>query len=105
GGAAAAQAAPVTDFESFLASRPDSAESAAVTRVLAVARRTGARVHILHLSSAESLALIEEAKAGGVRITVETCPHYLFFAAEDIPDAATEYKCCPPIRSAANREQ
>ncbi|HZP50808.1 allantoinase AllB [Actinocrinis sp.] len=105
GGAAAAQAAPVTEFASFLASRPDAAESAAVTRVLAVARRTGARVHILHLSSAESLPLIAEAKAGGVRVTVETCPHYLFFAAEDIPNAATEYKCCPPIRSAANREQ
>ena len=105
GEVAAGQAAPVTEFASFLASRPDAAESAAVTRVLAVARRTGARVHVLHLSSAESLPLIEEAKAGGVRVTVETCPHYLFFAAENIPDAATEYKCCPPIRSAANREQ
>ena len=98
-------ATPVTDFASFLAARPDAAESAAVTQVLAVARRTGARVHILHLSSAESLPLIEEAKAGGVRVSVETCPHYLHFAAEDVPDAATEYKCCPPIRSAANRER
>src|SRR5207248_3195800 len=71
----------------------------------AAARRAGARVHILHLSSAECLPLIEEAKAGGVRVTVETCPHYLFFAAEDVPDGATEYKCCPPIRPAANRER
>ena len=98
-------AAPVTQFAAFLASRPDAAESAAVAQVLAVARRTGARVHILHLSSAECLAVIEEAKAGGVRVSVETCPHYLHFAAEEVPDAATEYKCCPPVRSAANRER
>ncbi|HEU5356756.1 MAG TPA: allantoinase AllB [Actinocrinis sp.] len=98
-------ATPIIEFASFLASRPDAAESVAVAQVLAVARRTGARVHILHLSSAECLPLIEEAKAGGVRVSAETCPHYLYFAAEDVPDAATEYKCCPPIRSAANRER
>lgn len=98
-------AGPATGYASFLASRPDAAETAAVARVLDVARRTGARVHILHLSSASCLPLIEEAKAGGVRVTVETCPHYLLFAAEQIPDGATAYKCCPPIRSAANRER
>ena len=100
-----ARSGAVRDFGAFLASRPDAAETAALTQVLAVARQTGARVHILHLSSAECLPLIEEAKAGGARVTVETCPHYLLFAAEDIPDGATEYKCCPPIRSAANRER
>jgi allantoinase len=105
GAAGGGAAASVTEFASFVASRPDEAESAAVARVLAVSRRTGARVHILHLSSAKSLPLIEEAKAGGVRVTVETCPHYLVFAAEEVPDGATEYKCCPPIRSAANRER
>lgn len=97
--------APVNDYRSFLGSRPDAAETAAVAQALAVARRTGARVHILHLSSARCLPLIEAAKAGGVQVTVETCPHYLVFAAEEIPDGATEYKCCPPIRSAANRER
>jgi allantoinase len=76
-----------------------------VAEALAAARRTGARVHILHLSSAAPLGLIEAARAGGVHVTVETCPHYLVFAAEDIPDGATEYKCCPPIRSAANRDR
>lgn len=93
------------DYGSFLASRPDSAESVAVADVLAVARRTGARVHILHLSSVASLALIEAARAEGVRVTAETCPHYLVFSAQDIPAGATEFKCCPPIRPAANREQ
>jgi allantoinase len=92
-------------FGAFLASRPDAAETAAVAEALAVARRTGARVHILHLASAAPLDLIRDARAEGVRVTVETCPHYLFFSAEDIPDGATEYKCCPPIRSAANRDR
>lgn len=94
-----------TRFGDFLATRPDSAECAAVAEVLAVAARTGARVHILHLSSAEPLCLIEQARAEGVAVTVETCPHYLVFDAEEVPDGATEYKCCPPIRSAANRER
>jgi len=94
-----------TDFESFLATRPDVAESAAVAEVLAVALRTGARVHILHLSSAAPLALIDAARVSGVRISAETCPHYLVFSAEDVPAGATEFKCCPPIRSGENREQ
>ena len=94
-----------TAFESFLASRPDVAESAAVAGVLAVALRTGARVHILHLSSAAPLPLIDAARASGVRISAETCPHYLVFSAEDVPAGATEFKCCPPIRSGDNREQ
>jgi allantoinase len=95
----------VTQFGTFLASRPDAAETAAVAEALAAARRTGARVHILHLSSAAPLALIQAARAGGVAVTAETCPHYLYFSAEDVPDGATEYKCCPPIRSAANRDR
>ena len=94
-----------TRFGDFLATRPDTAESLAVSHVLATASLTGARVHILHLSSAEPLDLIEHARAEGVAVTVETCPHYLVFDAEDVPDGATEYKCCPPIRSAANRER
>ncbi len=66
-------------------------------------RATGARAHILHLSSGEALAGIRAAKAEGLPITVETCPHYLSFAAEHIPDGATQFKCCPPIRDEANR--
>jgi allantoinase len=92
-------------FEDFVLSRPDAAETSAVATVLDTARRTGTRVHILHLSSAEPLPLIAAAKAEGVAVTVETCPHYLVFEAGEVPDGATEYKCCPPIRSAENRDR
>ncbi|TJY66196.1 allantoinase AllB [Arthrobacter sp. CAU 1506] len=91
-------------YASFLASRPDNAETAAIADVIEPARSTGARVHILHLSSADALTEIAEAKATGVRLTAETCPHYLTLAAEDIPDGATAFKCCPPVRGEANRE-
>ncbi|WP_367882145.1 hypothetical protein [Rathayibacter oskolensis] len=67
-------------------------------------RETGGRAHILHLSSADALPLLREAKAEGLRITAETCPHYLTFDAASIPDGATEFKCCPPIRDERNRE-
>ncbi|EWM19582.1 allantoinase [Kutzneria sp. 744] len=91
-------------YRDFLASRPRRAENEAIKAVIALARRTGARVHILHLSSADALPLIADAKAEGLRITAETCPHYLCFTAEDIPDGATQFKCCPPIREDANRD-
>ncbi|MFI5734008.1 allantoinase AllB [Kribbella sp. NPDC051587] len=91
-------------YRNFLESRPRSAENQAVADVIDLARRTGCRVHILHVSSAEVLPLIAAAKADGVRITAETCPHYLTFAAEEIPDGATQYKCCPPIRESVNRD-
>jgi allantoinase len=91
-------------YDGFLHSRPRAAENEAVAQVIALARRTGCRVHILHVSSAEVLPLLAEAKNDGVRITAETCPHYLIFSAEEIPPGATPYKCCPPIREAANRE-
>ncbi|NRN69321.1 Allantoinase AllB [Kibdelosporangium sp. 4NS15] len=91
-------------YADFLASRPERAENTAISRVIGLARRTGARVHILHLSSASALPMIAEAKAEGIELTVETCPHYLTFVAEEIPDGATQFKCCPPIREAANRE-
>jgi allantoinase len=67
-------------------------------------RETGARVHIVHHSSAESLGILKEARDNGLPITVETCPHYLTFAAEEISDGLTQFKCCPPVRDAANRE-
>ncbi len=92
-------------YGAFLASRPREAENVAVDLVLKLARRTGARVHILHLSSADALDLIRAARRDGVRVTTETCPHYLVFRAEDIPEGATQFKCCPPIREAANRER
>ncbi|MDX6263758.1 MAG: allantoinase [Kribbellaceae bacterium] len=91
-------------YQRFLQSRPREAENAAVAQVIELARQTGCRVHILHVSSAEVLPLLAAARRDGVRITAETCPHYLTFSAEEIPDGATQYKCCPPIREAANRD-
>jgi allantoinase len=91
-------------YETFLASRPRAAENTAIAEVIDRARRTGARAHIVHLSSSDALPMIASAKRDGVKLTVETCPHYLTLMAEEIPDGATAYKCCPPIREAANRE-
>jgi len=91
-------------YEAFLNSRPRAAENEAVAQVVDLAKQTGCRVHILHVSSADVLPILATARNDGVRITAETCPHYLSFTAEDIPDGATQYKCCPPIREAANRE-
>ncbi|WP_406724700.1 allantoinase AllB [Streptomyces sp. GD-15H] len=91
-------------YADFLASRPRDAEDTAVALLLAQAKRLDARVHILHLSSSDALPLIAEAKSDGVRVTVETCPHYLTLTAEEVPDGASEFKCCPPIREAANQD-
>ncbi|MET8892845.1 allantoinase AllB [Streptomyces albogriseolus] len=91
-------------YADFLASRPRRAEDTAIARLLEQARRHDARVHVLHLSSADALPLLAEAKADGVRVTVETCPHYLTLTAEEVPDGASEFKCCPPIREAANQD-
>jgi len=92
-------------YATFLASRPRAAEDEAVAMMIRLSREYRARVHIVHHSSADSLPMLRDAKTAGVRITAETCPHYLTFAAEDVPDGATEFKCCPPIRERENREQ
>ncbi|MDX6500583.1 MAG: allantoinase [Blastocatellia bacterium] len=92
-------------YETFLHSRPRAAENEAIELMIRLSRDTGCRIHIVHHSSADALAALRAAKAAGAQLTVETCPHYLHFAAEDIPDGATEFKCCPPIRERANREQ
>ena len=92
------------DFWSFVSSRPPVAERRAIEKVISAAAATGGRAHIVHLSAAECVAMIAAAKAAGIRLTAETCPHYLYFAAEQVPDGATEFKSCPPIRDAINRE-
>ncbi|WP_422733107.1 allantoinase AllB [Micromonospora sp. WMMD558] len=92
-------------YGDFLASRPPAAELRAIGTVLDVARRTGGRVHILHLSAADALPLLKQARAAGVRVSAETCPHYLTLAADEVPDGATEFKCCPPIRGTGNRDR
>lgn len=90
--------------DTWLASRPVAAETAAVELLIGLARERDARIHVVHVSAPETAELIAAARAAGVRISGETCPHYLAFAAEEIPDGATEYKCAPPIRDAARRE-
>lgn len=96
------RAGPV--YADFLRSRPGAAENTAVAGLVELARRTGARVHVLHLSSAGALPQLASARADGVRITAETCPHYLTLAAEEVPDGATAFKCCPPIRHRDNQD-
>ncbi|MFE6170638.1 allantoinase AllB [Streptomyces sp. NPDC056464] len=91
-------------YADFLASRPRDAEDTAIAQLIAQAKRLHARVHVLHLSSSDALPMIAEAKREGVRITVETCPHYLTLTAEEVPDGASEFKCCPPIRESANQD-
>jgi len=91
-------------FSSYLSSRPDSMEVRAIRLLIDLCRATKCRTHVVHLSSAEAVPDIEKAKEEGLPFTAETCPHYLTFADEGIPDGATQFKCAPPIRSAENRE-
>jgi allantoinase len=91
-------------YAAYLASRPKQWENKAVALMIDLCRRYRCPVHIVHVSSAEALPLIAAAKAEGLPITAETCPHYLLFNAENIPDGQTIYKCAPPIRERANNE-
>jgi allantoinase len=85
-------------YATWLHSRPAAAEVVAIDRLTTIAGEVGARVHIVHVASAQALGAVSAARARGVRVTAETCPHYLHFAAEEIGDGRTEYKCAPPIR-------
>ena len=91
-------------YKTWLLSRPPSAETKAVEMMIRLAREFKARVHIVHLSSELSVPLIRRAKKKGVRITAETCPHYLFFASAAIRNGRTEFKCAPPIRDSRNNK-
>ncbi|MGH7731847.1 MAG: amidohydrolase family protein, partial [Candidatus Eiseniibacteriota bacterium] len=106
--AAAAEAVRGGDprrYATWLASRPAVAELEAIRMVLGLCAETGCPVHIVHLSAAEALAELKAARARGLPVTVETCPHYLAFTAEEIADGATPFKCAPPIRGRANRDR
>ena len=94
-----------SSYRRYLASRPPAAEDEAISLVAETARRSGARAHIVHLSSAGGLEILERARDARVALTAETTPHYLYFDAEHVPDGATEFKCAPPIREHANRER
>jgi len=91
-------------YSTYLASRPPAAEVDAVRLILTLAREYGVRVHIVHVSSAEVIPLLRAARADGLPVTAESCPHYLAIEAEQVPVGATEFKCAPPIRGHANRE-
>ncbi|NGO72430.1 allantoinase AllB, partial [Streptomyces boncukensis] len=91
-------------YADFLASRPRAAENDAIALLIALAREHGTRVHVLHLSSSDALAPLAAARREGLRLTAETCPHFLTLTAEDVPDGATEFKCCPPIRERDNQD-
>ena len=91
-------------YSTYLQSRPDEAELEAIRLMILLCRQYNFRLHIVHLSTALALDDLKAARAEGLPITVETCPHYLHFAAEDIPDGATLLKCAPPIRNRANQQ-
>lgn len=93
------------DYMTFLHTRPRKAEDDAIDLIVRLAKETKTRLHIVHHSSADSLPVLKRAKEEGLQITIETCPHYLCFIAEEIPDGATQYKCCPPIREKDNCEK
>ncbi|MEK7358257.1 MAG: allantoinase AllB, partial [Bdellovibrionota bacterium] len=92
-------------YQTFLQSRPRTWEVDAIRMMIRLSRETGCHVHIVHLSAADALDEIKKARAEGVKISAETCPHYLYFAAEEIPPGATQFKCTPPIRERENRER
>jgi allantoinase len=91
-------------YATYLASRPDATELDAIALLIRLAEEFTTPIHIVHLSSAQTLPMLADARKRGVPVSVETCTQYLWFAAEDIADGATEFKCAPPIRSATNRE-
>ena len=91
-------------YATYLQSRPDEAELSAIRMMLSLCRQYHFRLHIVHLATGRALPELHAARSEGLAVSVETCPHYLHFAAEDIPDAATLCKCAPPIRSRKNRE-
>jgi allantoinase len=92
-------------YATYLESRPKDAENEAVDLMLRLARVHGTRSHIVHLSSADALVLMRKARDEKIPLRAETCPHYLYLTAEEIPDGATEYKCAPPIRDRHNRDR
>lgn len=93
------------EYKTYLASRPDAAELEAIALLIRMAEEFETPVHVVHLSSAKALPMLVDARRRGVRVTVETCAQYLWFASEEIPNGSTEHKCAPPIRQRQNREE
>jgi allantoinase len=95
---------PADKYSTWLMYRPRAAENEAIDYLIQLAREFRVRIHIVHLSSSDAVPALRSAKAAAVSVSVETCPHYLTFTAEEITDGATEFKCAPPIRTQENRE-
>ncbi|KAK7205808.1 hypothetical protein BZA70DRAFT_142815 [Myxozyma melibiosi] len=101
-----------TEYSTFLASRPDTFETTAIKKIIEVAEsvasktsKSDVKLHVVHVSSAEVLPLLKQAQASGLQISAETCFHYLTFASDAVPEKATHYKCCPPIRTKENQDK
>jgi allantoinase len=92
-------------YSTWLHSRPPESEQAAIELLVGLAAEFDARVHVVHLASADAITSLSAARARGTAVSAETCPHYLTFAAEDIPAGATAFKCAPPIRERHHRER
>jgi allantoinase len=88
----------------FLESRPVIAEVEAIQRATLLAGETGGKLHIVHISSGRGVLAALEAKSHGADVSIETCPHYLFFTEEDVERLGAIAKCAPPLRSAAHQE-
>jgi allantoinase len=100
-----AKSASPRRYGAWLASRPRGAENEAIALLLRLSREFDVRIHVVHLSSSDAIPVLQHARKEGAKVSVETCPHYLTFAAEEIADGATEFKCAPPIRERENREK
>ena len=98
-------AADWSKYATYLESRPDEAELSAIQLMLSLCREYRFRLHIVHLATGQALDLLRAAKSEGLSVTVETCPHYLHFSSDQVPDGHTLFKCAPPIRTRENREQ
>lgn len=101
----AAPTGPLSSYSTFLASRPPAFETYAIDEVLSLAHLApNLPLHIVHLSAVEAIPLLRKAREDGIKITAETCFHYLALAAEEVAEGDTRHKCCPPIRSSLNRD-
>ena len=94
-----------SSYRTYLASRPAAAEDEAIELLLRVCEETGARIHVVHLSSANALEILRRARERNLPLTAETTPHYLHLEAEQVPPGRAEFKCAPPIREHENRER
>ena len=93
-----------TSYRAYLATRPPAAEVRAIETLVAAVQVSGASLHVVHVASVQALEVLSQARRRGLPVTAETCPHYLTFEAEEIPDRATAFKCAPPIRDGRHRE-